>query len=187
MNDFNSSKKFNNRLIILVILGAVLIAGFLGIRAMVSDSSKSSQTPMLREALKKKDVNKDFAFAIKDDTGKEVTKINYKIENVELRDQILVAGKSASSIAGKKFLVLNIKLNNTYNKPIQLTAKDYVRLTVNKSSELVAPDIHNDPVTIQPLSTKETRIGFAIKDSDKNLTLKVGEINGPKTDIEVNF
>ena len=187
MKIFSLNTKFKKRSLSLIVLGALLIVGFLGIRALVQSSDNSSKEVVLRDAISKKDINKDFSFAIKDDAGKEVTKLGYKIENAELRDQILIKGKSASAVTGKKFLILNVKLNNTFNRSIELTAKDYVRLTVNNNPELIAPDIHNDPVIIQPISTQVTRIGFAIKDDDKDLVIKAGEINGPKTDIEIKF
>lgn len=76
-------------------------------------------------------------------------------------------------------LILNVKLVNNYTKPVQISARDYVRLTVNKNtSEQLAPDIHNDPVDSQASSTKPTRVGFFINESDKDLTLSVGQYVG---------
>ena len=54
-------------------------------------------------------------------------------------------------------------------------------------NELLAPDTHNDPVEIQAISTKFTRVGFIINDSDKDLVLHVGEIQGDKEKIELDL
>ena len=89
-------------------------------------------------------------------------------------------------------LILNVKLVNTYTKPVQINARDYVRLSVNNAgSEQLAPDIHNDPVDSQASSTKPTRVGFFINESDKNLTLSVGQYvgddSGKKDTIKLTF
>ena len=68
-----------------------------------------------------------------------------------------------------------------------MNTRDYVRLTVNNGSEWLAPDIHNDPVEIQAISTKYTRIGFPISDTDKKLKLQIGEINGDKEIVDLKL
>jgi hypothetical protein len=107
--------------------------------------------------------------------------------DAELRDEIIVKGKQATAIKGRTFLIVNLKITNDFDKTITINTRDYVRLTVNKNSEKLAPDIHNDPVEIQADSTKYTRVGFPIDDTDKDLTLTVGEINGPKQTIKLNL
>lgn len=69
-----------------------------------------------------------------------------------------------------------------------MNTRDYVRLIIDgNQEEKLAPDIHNDPVEIQAISTKQTRLGFAIDDNDKSLALQVGEIDGEKEVIELNL
>lgn len=131
-------------------------------------------------------VNKSFNFAVKDTKGTVITQIKYTIENADLQDQIIIRGTRAQAIKGKTFLIINFNLNNTSNKYIQLNSRDYVRL-VGPNGELIAPDIHNDPIQVQPISTKESRLGFPVDDTQKTLTLSIGEVDGKKTTIPLNF
>ncbi len=132
-------------------------------------------------------INRSFEFPLKDQAGKEVSKLKYEIQGAELRDEIVIKGERATAVRGKTFLVVNLKVTNSYDKSIQINVKDYVRLIVNNSNEKIAPDIHNDPVDVLAISTKLTRVGFPINDTDNNLTLQVGEIEGTKQLIKLNL
>lgn len=132
-------------------------------------------------------LNKTFAFPLNDENGKELSKIKMTLTTAELRDQIVVKGQQATAIDGRIFLIINIKLSNDYSKAVAINTRDYIRLSVNGSSEKMAADIHNDPVEAQAISTKFTRLGFPINDTDKDLTLYVGEINGKKEVIKLNL
>ena len=134
-------------------------------------------------------LNKEFQFPLKDQTGKEVTKIKYTIEQAELRNEIIVKGKRAVAVQGRTFLILNLKVVNDFNQPIEMNVRDYIRLSLNgNKAELLAPEIHNDPVTIQAISTKITRVGFPIYDTDSNIALLVGEISAAqKEELPLTF
>lgn len=187
---YSFSKK---RLIILgLIILFIVILSFL-FKASTNSSNFSKPQSLdqrfsLPSAKASVTVNKEFSFPLKDGKGVEVSSLKYAIENAELRDQIIVKGQKASAIKGRTFLIINIKIVNDYEKSIEINTKDYVRLSVNgNDKELLAPDIHNDPVTIQAISTKYSRVGFPINDTDRNLRLKVGEINGEKQTIDLNL
>ncbi|HVZ59128.1 MAG TPA: hypothetical protein VG935_05235 [Patescibacteria group bacterium] len=132
-------------------------------------------------------VNKNYDFSLRDANGKQVSTFKYIIDSVEKRDEIIVQGKRDVAISGKTFLIVNLRIVNSYNKTIQINSRDYIRLSMNNTSDKIAADIHNDPVEVQPQSTKVTRLGFPISDSDKNLTLYVGELNGKKDTIKLNL
>jgi hypothetical protein len=132
-------------------------------------------------------LNKVYNFPLRDQNGKEVSKFSYEIQNAELRDEIVVKGQKATAVKGRTFLIVNLKITNNFDKNIQLNVKDYIRLTTGNSTEKFAPDIHNDPVDVQAISTKYTRVGFPINDTDKNLTLQVGEITGSKETIKLTL
>lgn len=133
-------------------------------------------------------LNKEFTFPLKNDKGSEVSKIKYTIESAELRNEIIVKGQRARSVKGRIFLILNLKIVNDYKQKIEIQTADYVRLSINGNKEVwLAPDTHSDPVAIQAISTKYTKIGFAINESDKDILLRIGEINGQKEELPIKF
>lgn len=177
--------------VFIVVLGIIVMvyrgmsknaANVQGTQTNASTSQVAIAKPLAQETL-----NREFQFPIKDTTGKEVSQIKYEVQNVEQRNQIIIQGQTATAVAGRTFLILNLKITNTYDKSIQINARDYVRLSVNGSDEKLAPDIHNDPVDVQAISTKYTRLGFPINTTDKNLILQVGEISGKKESINLNL
>lgn len=173
-----------------IILGVVILSFLFKSSTGSSNFSKSrsDQQFALPPAKATRQINQEFSFPLKNEKGEVISSIKYAIENAELRNQIIVKGQRATSVKGRTFLIVNIKIVNDFEKAIEINTKDYVRLSVGgNDKELLAPDIHNDPVTIQAISTKYSRIGFPINDIDKNLKLKVGEINGAKQTIDINF
>ena len=104
---------------------------------------------------------------------------------MEKRTEIYVKGQPAKALAGKYFLIFNIKFINQLDQGIKINARDYLRLSVNNSKDWLAPNIHNDPVEVQAISTENTRLGFVINTTDKNFTLQVGEIKGKKQTIKI--
>jgi len=125
---------------------------------------------------------------LRDENGEVVSSFKYLIENAELRDEIIVKGQKATAIKGRDFLILTLKLQNDLDDSIEVSTKDYLRLSVNgNEDEWLAPDIHNDPVEVQAISVKNTRLGFPVNENDTNLVLQVGEINGEKEKVEINF
>ncbi len=175
-------------------VAAVIIIGFLFLVVKFNPfASKNSQASsnnktVIQGALATQPLNKEFKFPLKDDQNATVGEIKYTIENAEIRDEIVVQGRKASAVAGRTFLILNLKITNDSNKTISMNTKDYVRLFVNgNESEPLSPSIHNDPVVVDAISVKPTRVGFAINESDKKLQIKVGEIKGEKQTIDLTL
>lgn len=131
----------------------------------------------------KQTLNREFSFSLKDDKGKDISKVRYIIESAEIHDELILKGQRAKAVKGRTFLILNLKIKNDFKQGIKINSRDYLRLSMNKASEHLAPDVHNDPVEVQAISTKYTRVGFPINESDKNLVLQVGEIEGKKESI----
>lgn len=153
-----------------------------------SSGQPASSKTSIKDALEVSQLNREFKFPLKDDKGETVGEIKYIIENAELRDEIIIKGKKAYAVDGKVFLVLNLKIVNESNQNISMSTKDYARLFVNNNeTEPLSPSIHNDPVVVDAISVKPTRIGFSINKSDKDLKVKIGEIKGEKTTIDIKF
>ena len=183
-------KKFIPLVFFLLLLFAVLAGIVTVFKAMTTPAPKQTTDTRvkLEEAKAKLSLNKEYTFSFKDTKGKETATFTYVVDSVELRNDIVVKGRKATAIAGRTFLIVNLKLTNPKEQPISVNTSTYIRLSVNDNEkELLAPDIHNDPVTVQPLSTKITRVGFPINDTDKGLKLHVGEITKEKEAIDIVF
>ncbi len=169
--------------LVVIIIGYILVRNIAGTKSQAgADQRITIEKPKASQTL-----SRQFYFPLKDAQGKEVSKFRYEIQSAELRDVIIIKGQKATAIKGRTFLVLNLKITNNFDKSIQINARDYIRLTVGKSTEKLAPDIHNDPVEVQAISTKYTRLGFPINDTDRDLTLQIGEITGRKELVKLDL
>lgn len=195
-DDQKKPKLITRRRLIVIIILIVLAIGLrfkfgqsnqVGLQNKVLNQITNDNRTTLQPAKSTVAINREFNFPIRDDKGEEVGKIKYLIDSAEKRNEILIKGQKATALAGRTFLIINIKVENKSNQKIQINTRDYVRLSVNDNAEWLAPDIHNDPVEVQAISTKHTRIGFPVSDSDKNLKLQVGEIKGEKATIDLNL
>jgi hypothetical protein len=183
----NAMKPYLPLALLLIIIGGIIVMAGRIVIASSKPTAKDSRA-VIKGPKATAVINKEFSFPLADSKGKELTRLKYIIESAEIRDEIIVKGTRATSVAGRTFLILNIKLINDYDKAIDVKARDYLRVTLNgNESELLAADIHNDPVNLQAISTKITRLGFPINDSDTNIVLKVGEITGEKESIPLTF
>lgn len=182
-----SNFNFKKYLPIMVFALFVLLVGYLTYRK-ISTSSYLGGEITVKGAKASQEINKEFSFPLKNDQGEEVGNFKFVVEKVELRDEIIVKGKRATSVSGRTFLIVNLKITNEISQRIDINTRDFVRLATKAAkTEWLAPDIHNDPVEVQAISTKYTRVGFAINDSDKDLTLRIGEINGAKEEIPITL
>lgn len=190
----NSVKKINiKRHLPIAIIGFALLATLLIVgNSILSKASASSRNTNSKVEVAAPrailSLNKEQKFPLKDSTGKTITELKFNLENIEERDEIIVKGSRATAVKGRVFLVMTLKLTSEFTKALQVNTKDYFRLTINdNNTEMLAPDIHNDPVIVEPTSTKYTRLGWSINESDKNIILHIGEIGSQKTSIEINF
>lgn len=169
---------------------AVLLVIFVGSKLIKNTQSEETQDNRVevKGAVSMTEVGKEFEFPLNNSDGEEISKIKYEIERAELRDEIITEGKRATAVKGRLFLILVLKITNQYEKSIKINTRDYVRLSVNGSEgELLAPETHNDPVEIQAISTKYTRVGFIVNDTDKDFVLHVGQIKGDKERVNLDF
>ncbi len=188
----NGSKFINNKVVRIALIVIIVFIAIIGLSRLFGGGSNtatsSQQEVQVKGATAETEIGKEFAFPLTDEAGEEVANFKYLISSVELRDEIVVQGQKATAVKGRGFLIINLKITNDNDQPIELNTRDYIRLSVNgDKDEWLAPDIHNDKVEVQAISTKNTRLGFPISDSDNQLILRVGEIDGEKEEIEISF
>lgn len=178
-------KYFKYVVIVFVILALAFVAKNL---FGASDSPKEITSKLqLKEVIASKQLDKDVLIPLKDESGEQAEPVVMKIENVELRDEIIVQGQKATSVAGRSFFVVNIKLVNSLEQAVEINTRDYLRLGENGDGQWLAPDIHNDPVLVQAISTKPTRVAFPVNANVRNFRLQIGEIAGEKEVLEIAF
>lgn len=184
---FLNKRAFFRNLLILIAVPLLFIVVVKLFRDASTNSQSNSQIEV-KGAISGETLNKEFNFPLKDDKGEEVSRIKYLVEKAELRDEIITEGKRATAVKGRLFLVLILKITNEFEKPIEINTRDYVRLSVNgNEGELLAPETHNDPVEVQAISTKYTRVGFIINDTDRDFVLHIGEIKGEKEKVSLDL
>lgn len=194
LNNLGQAKIPGKKALTIILGGLILIGIIWGLSSLNKNKNNPISTNLgenkieVSDAKAKQDLSKEYIFPINNEKGDEISKIKYFIENVEKRDEIVVKGQKAESVAGRIFLIINLKITNEHTQPIQMNTRDYVRVTVNGvDTEMLAPDIHNDPVEIQAISTKYTRLGLPINEKDTNIKLHIGEIKGEKSVVDINI
>lgn len=185
---WNPRFRFKKFAPLLIIVFFVILALFVGARVVSLISRPPDSRVEVLGAKASQTINRERFFPLRDGAGTEVSQIKFAIESAELRDEIVVKGQRATAVKGRTFLILNLKITNDFNQAIEINTRDYIRLSVNGATgERLAPDIHNDPVEVQAIATKYTRVGFPVNDSDKNLLIHFGEIGGEKEQIPLTF
>lgn len=173
-----------------VLIAIVLIVVLIGVKRMIDARSNNTITPSITsttdEQIKETPIKKNYVFSMKDSAGKDIGKINYSVESGYKSKEIVSKGKRFQATEDKTFLVLNLKLKNDLSQSLKVNSADYIRLSINgNTNEWFAPDIQNDPIDLQPISTKAVRLAFTVNSSDKDLMLQVGEVNGAKEAIKL--
>lgn len=171
-----------------ILLGVIVIVLlFLGSRVLFKGSSAKKPTSTPSTAKATQTLNKDFSFPVTNVDGKQIN-MKFTVQDASLDSQIVVQGQNATAISGRIFLIITLKLTNDFDQSIKINTRDYVRLSINGDENTwLAPEIHNDPVEVQAISTKFTRLGFTVNTTDKKLVLQIGEIKGDKQKINLNL
>ena len=183
-----NKKKISTFLFFVIVGGAVAV----GVRSIITQkiSPKVNEGAQLGEQSGESatvSVDREFSFKVYDKDKKLADSIKYTINTAQLSKQIIIKGQKATAVKGRTFLIINLKLVNESQKSLYLNTRNYLRVQPVGTADKLAPEIHNDTVEVQPLSTKLTRIGLPVDDSQKEFKLLVGEIEGKKDEISLKF
>lgn len=168
-------------LIIAIIL--ILVISFISIRR----SSRAVGGSNIQKVIV--NIANDFEFTALNNQGQPTgDRLKLRITTAEKTNQVLVKDQVFTARNNKLFLIVNLEITNSTTLPLNLLTGNLVRLTVGDDEQTkFAPDLHNNLVPIAPLSTKIDRLGFVIPDNTKTAKLHVGELEGEKRIIVVNF
>lgn len=189
MNDTGtpSNKK---RIIVIAVIGLLVVVGITRVIAGRRSTPASKNTTVSANGDQtggnKQEINKEISIPVS--TKTDSPHIQYTLESAEVLDEIVVRGQLAKAAKGRKFFVVNVKVKNDSTQGFSINTRDFVRLEQQgKEGEWIAPEIHNDPVEVQAISTKYTRMGFPVDAGTTTFKLQLGEINGEKSIVDVTF
>jgi len=134
-------------------------------------------------------VEKSFEFVGLNNAGKaQAQKIKLTIANVEKTNQVQVKEQVFEAKNKKLFMIVNLEMKNDATVALNLIPGDLIRMSVAGDTEnKFAPDLHNNLVPIAPISTRIDRVGFVIPQEAKSFTLYIGELEGKKEEVTVEF
>ncbi|MBI3379766.1 hypothetical protein HY029_03370 [Candidatus Gottesmanbacteria bacterium] len=180
LGDYIAQKK--RFVILLVIIGVILL--FFGYRQVLKNSRSNSTAKTVTVQM-----DKSFTFAALNNQGKPTSaKIKLRIVDAQKTDQVLVKDQTYKATNNKLFLIFNLELKNDETTPQNIMPGDLVRLAVAGNEDTrFAPDLHNSLVGIAAISTKNDRVGFVIPQDANKFKLYIGELEGKKEEIKVDF
>ncbi|OGD93958.1 hypothetical protein A3C33_04735 [Candidatus Curtissbacteria bacterium RIFCSPHIGHO2_02_FULL_42_58] len=132
-------------------------------------------------------VNRKFEIPIRNAKGADTgDKLAVTLTTIDSSKKILIQGKPATARDTKAFLILNLEIENSITNQLTVRPVDFIRL-VDEQNRSFAPDVHNNEVTVEPVSIKKTRVGFVVDEEKKNFKFFFGEISGEKQTIEISI
>lgn len=175
----------------IAILAVVILLG--GAFALSSSAPKTSSQPKKvsiasSETVKATaiaELNKQFKFkAI--NQKRETKEVSFTIITVERKDEIKVKGETRRAPRDFDFMLVRVEIENTLPEKLAITPSDLIRLE-DERGKLFSPDYHNGNVILDPLSVKKDLISFIVPKNTKKFVFQVGELDGKKEKVEVNF
>jgi len=163
----------------------LLGSGYIYLRSKAREYVAAQQPAEVNPLIATAEIGKEYEVKSLKANGDEDT-LTMRLVSAELRKEVIIKGQPATAKNDKAFAVFNLEVDNEdaeseYLKPVNL-----FRL-VGEDGKKYAADIHSDVIEVQPISTKVTRIGFVVKESDRQLQLLVGELEGDKDTVDVQF
>ena len=118
--------------------------------------------------------------------AKETKPVKFTLISAERKDEIKVKDEPRSAPAGKDYLLIRIEIENGLTERLAILTSDRIRLVGNNGKSF-ASDYNNGTVVIDPLSVRRDIVAFVVDEKTKKFTFSVGELDGEKQKIEINF
>lgn len=168
---------------VIVLILVLAVVGFVGYRqSLRAKSGGIAKTVTVQ-------VDKSFTFNAVSNQGKPTgAKIKFRLVDAQKTGEVLVKDQTYTAKNNKTFLIINLELKNDETTPQNLIPGDLMRLAiVGNEDTRYAPDLHNSLVGIAAISTKTDRVGFVIPEEAKSFKLFIGELEGKKEEVKVDF
>ena len=174
--------------IIFVIVCVTVVLGGLFIVGKGKGESKSQSpvvTTTVSEPSAKAEINQTFLVSISN-ASKVTREVNFTITSVERKGEIRLKDVTRRPASGKDYLLIRIEIQNDHSEKLAIASQDRIRM-VGDQGKLFAPDYHNGAIVVEPLSVKKDLVAYVVDKSTKSFSFMVGDLNGEKQRIEVNF
>lgn len=166
-------------------LVVAIVAGFLGFyfgsQQTAKDFSLAEQEKFLPVAENQLDKNFDFKLNLspEEEINLKMVLVNAKkVKTVATNNQPLQANP------GKEFLVLTLEYENSHSQALRVDSQSFFRLIRDEKKH--AADFYNGQIELPAISVKKDEIGFVVE-GEKSFKLQVGQVEGEKEEIEINF
>ena len=168
-------------LVVLLALGGFYLSGL----RKANKLSPSGNRQVASEVTATADINQQFEFK-GINSRSQPKSLKLTLVNVERKDEIKVKKEPRRASKSRDYLLIRIEIENSHPEKIALVTSNYIRLE-GENGKLFAPDYHNGNVVVDPISTRRDTVVFTVDASRKSFIFQVGELEGEKQKIEVNF
>jgi len=168
------------------LLAVAIVSGFLGFyfgsRQTAKDFSSAEQEKFLPTA--ENQLDKNFDFKVKISPEEE---INLKMVLLGVKKVKTVATNSQPLQAnpGEEFFILTLEYENNHSQALRVDSQNFFRLIRGEKKH--AADFYNGQIELPAISVKKDEIGFVVAEGEKSFKLQVGQVEGEKEEIEINF
>lgn len=174
---------------LLLIIGIVVVILILGVSIFSGSDKTGSKVSVSSDSSAKVkatvSIGKTFEFKAINAT-KETKPVKFTVTAAERKDEIKVKDEPRSAPAGKDYLLVRIEIENELTERLAISTTDRIRL-IGANGKPFASDYNNGTVVIDPLSVRRDILAFLVDEKTKKFTFSVGELDGEKQRIEINF
>ncbi len=181
------NRKFT-RITFIVLAIIILIAGA---AFFVNRSQKTNNALVAGSAITSQfsnntvQINKSFEFKAVN-VKKDKKAVKFTIAGAERSREIKVQGESKQITKGKNYLLIRLEIENPFTERLAIIPSDLIRLE-DEDGKHYAPDYHNGNVVLDPISVRKDLVSFIVPESQSKFILQVGELEGEKQKVEINF